>query len=104
MADSSHYSFEQYREARITIATIEAEIWWRQNVENSQPVARPVAGDVAAISAGNAAKFLSISKSTFYELVRAGAIPKGFAVGGRRKWLRSDLEKYLAKQKRKGPT
>lgn len=104
MAESNHYTFEQYREARMLIAAVEAEIYWRHNVESSHPIARPVAGDVAAISASDAAKFLSMSKSKFYELCRAGEVSKGFEVGGRRKWLRADLEKYLAKKKRKGPT
>lgn len=96
------FTFEEYQQARITIAAIEAEIWWRQNVEAGRPISRPTNGEAAALSVKEAAKFLAIGKTKFYALIRTGEIRKGFEVGGRPRWLRTDLEQYVAKQSRKG--
>jgi excisionase family DNA binding protein len=100
-ADKSEITYEQYLEAQLLIATVKADRWWKRNQLPGQPVERPSAAEIGSFSALKAAKYLGIGKSKFYELIRAGDLPAGFGVGGRPKWLKADLDKYLAKQKRK---
>lgn len=96
-------TYEQYLEARLTIATVEADWDWKQHQIAGMPVHRPTATETGAMDGTRAAKYISVGKSKFYELIRDGELPEGADIGGRPKWLRVDLDKYLAKRKRKGP-
>lgn len=105
MAESSHITYEQYLEAILVQATVEAAWKWNQNQIPGMPVKRTSAVEAGALPAPAAAKYIGVGKTKFYELV-GKEIPEGSEIGGRAKWLKVDLDKYLAKQsrKRKGPT
>jgi excisionase family DNA binding protein len=49
-----------------------------------------------AVPASDAAKLLSVGRSTFWKLVADGKLPQGFKIGGSTRWLVSDLEQHLA--------
>lgn len=93
-------SYTQFLEAKLLIATVEADWEWKQN-QAAGPVKRVTAEAVGALTAVPAAKYIAVGKSKFYELVRNGELPQGTVIGGRPKWMRVDLDTWLAKQKRK---
>lgn len=47
------------------------------------------------LDAADTAKALGVSEKSMYRLIDAKRFPPGIAIGGRRVWLRKDVEAYL---------
>jgi len=61
---------------------------------------RPLPGIVLALGAADAAASLGVSTRSFRRFVKAGALPAGFHLGGRRLWAVSVLEAFVARASR----
>lgn len=47
-------------------------------------------------------KYLRITKSGIYNLIKAGKFPEGTKLGGSRRWKISDVDKWVKSQEKEG--
>lgn len=100
-ANRTEITKEQYLEARLIIATVEANTWWEQNRLRDRPVERS-AVDSSLLNFSEAQQYTKFKETKFRALMREKKLPKAHFIEGKNLWMKEELDKALSKLVKNG--